>query len=130
MDAIEIYARRLNAKDVSTPMKGENSYSLSQMEQSKMAGGDQRLRTPTFAQTKETNEEFFKENQTGFLPTTNNHLFDSKAEDDSTLNDAEATNDFWSNSGDFVFRHHMEPRVQLYVPTEESFPIPLKYIEV
>ena len=24
----------------------------------------------------------------------------------------------------------MEPRVKLYVPTEESFPIPLKYIDV
>ena len=92
----------------------------------KMAGGDQGLRTPTFAQTEEKNDEFFKENQTGFLPTTNNHLFDSKAQDDSTLNDAEATNDFWSISGDFIFRHHMEPPVKLYVLTEESFPIPLK----
>ena len=24
----------------------------------------------------------------------------------------------------------MEPRVKLYVPTEESFPVPLKYIDV
>ena len=27
-------------------------------------------------------------------------------------------------------RHHVEPRVKLYVPREESFPIPLKYIDV
>ena len=27
-------------------------------------------------------------------------------------------------------RHHIEPRVQLYVPIEETFPIPLKYIDV
>ena len=26
--------------------------------------------------------------------------------------------------------HHNEPRVQLYVPKEETFPIPLKYIDV
>ena len=28
------------------------------------------------------------------------------------------------------YRHHFEPRVQLYVPMEETFPIPLKYIDV
>ena len=35
MDASELHARRLNAKEVLTPMKGETSYSQSQMEQSK-----------------------------------------------------------------------------------------------
>ena len=39
-------------------------------------------------------------------------------------------NDFWSMSGNFIFRHHVEPRVKLYSPREESFPIPLKYIDV
>ena len=29
--------------------------------------------------------------------------------------DAEASADFWSIQGDFVYRHHNEPRVQLYV---------------
>ena len=28
------------------------------------------------------------------------------------------------------FRHHVEPRVKLYMPREESYPIPLKYIDV
>ena len=32
-------------------------------------------------------------------------------------------------SGNFVYRHHVEPRVKLS-PREESFPIPLKYIDV
>ena len=39
-------------------------------------------------------------------------------------------NDFWSMSGSFIYRHHVEPRVKLYSPREESFPIPLKYIDV
>ena len=39
-------------------------------------------------------------------------------------------NDFWSMSGSFIYRHHVEPRVKLYLPREESFPIPLKYIDV
>ena len=44
--------------------------------------------------------------------------------------DEEAREDLWSVQGDIIYRHHVEPRVQLYVPREESFPIPLKYIDV
>ena len=33
-------------------------------------------------------------------------------------------------SGNFIYRHHVEPRVKLYSPREGSFPIPLKYIDV
>ena len=44
--------------------------------------------------------------------------------------DAEARADFWSIQGDFIYRRHNEPRVQLYVPKEETFPAPLKYIDV
>ena len=44
--------------------------------------------------------------------------------------DAEARDDFWSIEGDVYHRHHNEPRVQLFVPKEETFPIPLKYIDV
>ena len=44
--------------------------------------------------------------------------------------DAEAQHDFWSIQGDFIYRHHAEPRVQLCVPREQTFPIPLKFIDV
>ena len=44
--------------------------------------------------------------------------------------DAEARADFWSVQGDFIYRHHNEPRVQLYVPKEETFSIQLIYIDV
>ena len=33
-------------------------------------------------------------------------------------------------SGNFIYRHDVEPRVKLYSPRQESFPIPLKYIDV
>ena len=33
-------------------------------------------------------------------------------------------------SGNFIYRHHIEPRVTHYSPREESFSIPLKYIDV
>ena len=29
-----------------------------------------------------------------------------------------------------MYRHHVEPGVKLYSPREESFPIPLKYVDV
>ena len=32
--------------------------------------------------------------------------------------------------GNFIYRHHVEPRVKLYSPGEESFPTRLKYIDV
>ena len=41
--------------------------------------------------------------------------------------DAEARADSWSIPGDVIYRLHNEPRVQLYVPKEDTFPIPLKY---
>ena len=49
---------------------------------------------------------------------------------DSLPDAGEAINDFWSMSGNFMYRHHVEPRVKLYSPKEESFPIPLKYTDV
>ena len=42
----------------------------------------------------------------------------------------EAQDDFWSISGGCIFRHHVEPRVKLYRPREETCPVPLKYMDV
>ena len=47
---------------------------------------------------------------------------------DSSPDDGEARNDFWSIPGNYTYRHHVEPRFKL--PREESFPIPLRYIDV
>ena len=33
-------------------------------------------------------------------------------------------------SGSYRYRHHVEPRLKLYSPREESFPIPFQYIDV
>ena len=64
--------------------------------------------------------EIFKENQTGLLqPNFKTYHCMS-----------EAGKDFWSSSGNYIYNHHVEPRVSLYVPREASFPIPLKYIDV
>ena len=47
-----------------------------------------------------------------------------------TKNDAEARKDFLSVQGEFIYRHHIEPRVQLHVQKKETFPVPLKYVDV
>ena len=35
-----------------------------------------------------------------------------------------------SGPPEFIYRHHFEPSVKLYMPKEETFPIPMKYIDV
>ena len=89
----------------------------------KLSGRDQELRTSTLIRHRpirgESHHDFLGESE-GSLPP----LYDS-------FPDAgEAINDFWSMSGNFIYRHHVEPGVKLYSPREESFPIPLKYTEV
>ena len=50
---------------------------------------------------------------------------------DIRTDDSEVRADFSSIEGNYIYHHHhTKPRVQLYVPKEETFPIPLKYIDV
>ena len=39
-------------------------------------------------------------------------------------------NDLWTITGEFICRHHVVPRVKLYMPHEETFPVRTKYIDV
>ena len=94
------------------------------MEQSKLSGGDQDLRTSTLIwDTPDRGEE------------QDNLWVESDGSSSTPLRDSswyggEAREDLWSISGDIIYLHHVQPRVKLYVPREESFPIPLKYIDV
>ena len=123
MDASEIYSKRLNAKEVIFPKeKGEFIFPIADG-RIKTLGGDQDLRTSTLVRHRpiqgESNIDFLGESE-GSLPQPQDSFPDA----------GEAINDFWSMSGNFIYRHHVEPRVKLYSPREESFPIPLKYIDV
>ena len=124
MDASELYARRLNAKEVLTPMKGDHFIFPIEDGTVKLTGGDQVLRTSTLIRDRPDRGEE-QDNLRGESDGSS-----STSRQDSSWYDGAAKNDFWSMSGDFIYRHHVEPRVKLYVPTEESFPIPLKYIDV
>ena len=119
MDASEIYLKRLNAKEVIFPKdKGEFIFPIADG-RIKPLGGDQDLRTSTLVRHRpihgESHVDFLGESE-GSLPLPQDA--------------GEAIHDFWSMSGNFKNRHHVEPRVKLYSPREESFAIPLKYIDV
>ena len=123
MDASEIYSERLNAKEVIFPKeKGEFIFPIADG-RIKPLGGDQDLRTSTLVRHRpiqgESDIDFHGESE-GSLPPPHDPFPDA----------GEAINDFWSMSGSFIYRHHVEPRVKLYSPREETFPIPLKYIVV
>ena len=122
MDASEIYSKRLKAKEVIFPKENGNIFPVAGG-RIKLLGGDQDLRTSTLIRHRpiqgESKIDFLRESE-GSLPPPQ----------DSFLDAGEAINDFWSMSGNFKNRRHVEPRVKLYSPREESFPIPLKYIDV
>ena len=121
MDASEIYSKRLNAKEVIFPKQGEFIFPIADG-RIKPLGGGQELRTSTLVRHRpiqgESTIDFLGESE-GSLPQPQDSLPDA----------GEAINDFWSMSGSFIYRHHVEPRVKLYSPREESFPVPLKYID-
>ena len=123
MDASEIYSKRLNAKEVILPKeKGEFIFPIADG-RIKSFGGDQDLRTSTLVRERpirgESHVDILGESE-GSLPQPQDSFPDA----------GEAINDFWSMSGNFIYRHHVETRVKLYSPREESFLIPLKYIDV
>ena len=122
MDVSEIYCKRLNAKEVI--FTRENGFFQAADGRSNLCGRDEELRTSTLTREHPIggggHVDFLGESE-GSLPPPQDSLPDA----------GEAINDFWSMLGNFIHRHHVdEPRVKLYSPREESFPIPLKFIDV
>ena len=158
MDASELHARRLNAKEVLTPMKGDNfifpvadeniqnlwvrtasekihlnlgaSGTRRRQRNSKKLdecifpvadgriktlGGDQDLRTSTLIRERpirgESLLDFLGESE-GSLPPPQDSFPDA----------SEAINDFWSMSGNFRYRHHVETRSQTLLAERRIIP--------
>ena len=112
------YSKRLTAKEVIFP-KDHGKFSFPVADgRIKTPGGDQELRTSTLVRHRpiqgESNVDFLGKSE-GSLPQPQDSFPDA----------GEAINDVWSMSGNFIYRHHVEPRVKLYSLREESFPIPL-----
>ena len=124
MDASEIYSERLNAKEVIFPQENGKIIFPVADGRVKFVGGDQELRTSTLIRDHpirgESQRDFLGKSEGSPPPLLQDSLPDAR----------EAIYDFWSMSGSFIHRHHVEPKVKLYSPREESFLIPLKYIDV
>ena len=109
-------------KEVIFPKQGEFIFPIADG-RIKTPGGDQDLRTSTLVRPRpiqgDGHVDFLGESEGSFPQPHDSHPVAG-----------EAIHDFWSMSGSFIYRHHVEPRVELYSPREESLPTPLKYIDV
>ena len=103
MDASEIYSKRLNAKEVTFPKENGKFIFPIADGRIKFVGGDQEQRRG------EDQRDFPGESEGSPPPLPQDSLPD----------------DFCT-----IHRHHVEPRVKLYSSREESFLIPLNYIDV
>ena len=108
MDASEIHPPRINANEVLTPQRSEDFIFPIADGTAKLSGRDHEFREPTLmweqpVRSEDLSGELQGEPE-GFQPT-------------ESKDDAEARKDFWSIQGDFIYRHHCEPRVQLHVET-------------
>ena len=108
MDAPELHARRLNAKEVLTPQLSGNFIFPVADGTVKIFGGEQRLRTSTLtrerAERGEEHEILQGKSDESDSPT--------QLQDDSTRDDEEAQDDFWTITGEFIHRHHVVLRVK------------------
>ena len=121
LDASEIHPRRLNAKEVLITHKdGEFAFPVADSS-AILSGRDYEIQEPTLGREHTVK----RENLSG-----ESHGDREEFHPEETKDDAETQKDFWSIQGDFIYRPHIEPRVHLYVPKEESFSIPLKNIDV
>ena len=112
MDASELHARRLNAKEVLTPQRSGN-FIFPVTDGTVRILGEQRLRTSTLTQDRPERGE-----EQEILQGNSDELHSpTPLEDDYSgeINE-EAQDDFWTITGEFIYHHHVVPRVKLYVP--------------
>ena len=115
--ASEIHARRLNAKEVLTSKNGENFIFPIADGTAKLFGRDHEVRESTLRRDQPVMSEDLTEELQG------NSV---RSQPTETKDDAEARSAGQSKVTSFVV---IEPRVQPYVPKEESSPFPLKFLD-
>ena len=114
MDASEIFSRNTRCKgSTKFPRRMDNSLVQSQMyEKYWWKSGPENTHF-------DTGSSIRGENHVDFLGETEGSL----APPHDTFPDAgEAINDFWSMSGNFIYRHHVEPKVKLYSKKRRIIP--------
>ena len=111
LDASEIYPRRINAKAVLIPQKGDEFIFPVADGTAELSGRDNEIRELTLRQEQLVGSEDLRRELHGKT---------ERCQPTETKDDAEARTDFWSIQGDFICRHHIEPRLHLYVAKEET----------
>ena len=86
------------------------------MVQLKMSGGDHDIRKFTLLRDQPEGGEQLRDDLRGESG--------GSQPIDTMTDDREARNDFWSIEGNYIYRHHVEPRAKINVLTEESFSPP------
>ena len=114
LDASEIHARRLSAEEIKTPKNCENFIFPIGDGTVKLSGGDHAIRKSTSMRDQHVRGEELSGD-----PLGSSEKFQPMGE---MMGDSKVRNDFWSIEGNYIYRHHLEPRVQLHVPKEESLP--------
>ena len=111
VNASEIYSRRLNAKEVPiTQRNGEFVFPVADGS-AKLLGRDCELHEPTPRREQIVRSEGLSGDSLGAAEESQ----PTEQEDETAV-----LKDFWSLQEDFVYRHHIEPRVQLCAPTETN----------
>ena len=64
------------------------------------------------------------------LPGEGNLEPEDDVEIEESDNKGSTTEDSWSMSGELIHRHHEERRLKFYDQDNETFPIPLEYVDV
>ena len=121
LDASEIYPRRIKPQEVLISEKGDEFIFPVADGTAKLSVRDYDFREPTQRREQTVRNEDFSGELEGES---------AESQPTESTDDAEARADFLSIQGDFIHRHHNEPRVQLYVPKEETFPVPRKHTGV
>ena len=105
LDASEINPRRISAKDILITQKGDQFIFPVADGTAKLSGRDYEFRKSTPRREQTVRSEDYsgelEEGEPGESPPT------------ESTDDDEKRADFWSIQGDFIYRHHNEPRVQL-----------------
>ena len=115
LDASDFNPWRINANEVLITQEDEFIFPVAEGT-ANLSGRDDEFREPTLrAGTGRKERSFFSEELQGES---------GGSQPTEPTDDAEARADFWSIQGDFISRHHNELRVQLFLPKEETFPVP------
>ena len=112
-DVSELHARRLNAKEVLMPKSDNFIFPV--------ADGTVKISGRSTSENIHPNLDRPERGEEQEIQGKSDELHSpTLLQEDSRRDDEKAKSDFRTITGDFIYHHHGEPIVKLYVPREES----------